>query len=270
MTDLIDIKNNFDQIKSEIEKTKHFTTDKITILKKCFVNALKNTECDYRFTHLIEHFNELTKSFIHNTELLITGVSFEDDKEKWIKECREFSTSITTILYGIQTQILAIPASTAIFMSQIKFQLQANNATLINGTITIASSILFLIVTLVLWGSCSSLILIKNEISKKKARLEHTAKKCYEDVEIYFKRINADRRRVILALGFAMFINLLSFIGSVFISSYYNPKIHCFVYEHTPIIVKTIIDSSNINYCESNNSKIDFYFLTKIHPALCY
>lgn len=242
--------DSINQISIQLQN-EQYKDEKSVLLKNILVTTFKSIKEDIRWNHFISHSKEISDSFSHNVELFITGFKFEDEKEKLLSEIRNFQTALTSTLSGIQSQLFAIPISITIFISQIKYDATTKYITLINSSIVLAATMVFVISLSMLHIQKKTLKTIHDELKQKRERYESGLSECYKTLKPNFDKLEKFHKRNQQILLIIRCFSIISFLTIVLLCSWFTPRTHCYTVNKLPTFIQKYVSNVDLKSCSS-------------------
>lgn len=150
---------------------------------------------------------------------------------------------------GIQSQLFAIPISITIFISQIKYDATTKYITLINLSIFLAATMVFIISLVMLNIQKKTLQAIYDELNQKKKRFEFSIPESYKTLEPTFTQLAQSYERNKLIICMIKFFSTISFIIVLLLCSWFTPRTHCIVVNKLPDFLQRNINHTDLKLC---------------------
>lgn len=146
---------------------------KTALVREALVSFLKQQDQQYRFTHLLTHFNAFSTQLLASYEQYVSNYSFDKVRREYQEKKTEYIVKINKIFDDVATKTFAIPAGVWLAASQI--QVAQINTLGFYKNITFIIIVLGLgtVVCLNLFGQFSSLNALKGEYEPLFKRLEN-------------------------------------------------------------------------------------------------
>jgi hypothetical protein len=156
---------------------------KTALVREALVSFLKQQDQQYRFTHLLTHFNAFSTQLLASYEQYVSNYSFDKVRREYQEKKTEYIVKINKIFDEVATKTFAIPAGVWLAASQIQVAQVNTLGFYKNITFIIIVLVLGIIVCLNLFGQFSSLKALKGEYIPLFKRLENEVGSDMDDFE---------------------------------------------------------------------------------------
>jgi len=207
---------------SSIMNEELYKEDKVRQLKLVLIDLLKNKEEKTRADSLLINIADLTRRFIHNYELFISGFSFENEKEELVKKNREYTHALNNVINSIHTRVIGIPLGTVLPALMIKSENFLMSE--LNIIIFMSSVFIMLVISFSLRSQWVLLQKIRAEYTVKWARMKSDIPNLMGELQEEFNHLESCfklNRNLIISFWLALYLFFLVPV-SVFFDIYFG------------------------------------------------
>jgi hypothetical protein len=185
---------------------------KTALVREALVSFLKQQDQQYRFTHLLTHFNAFSTQLLASYEQYVSNYSFDKVRREYQEKKTEYIVKINKIFDEVATKTFAIPAGVWLAASQIQVAQVNTLGFYKNITFIIIVLVLGIIVCLNLFGQFSSLNALKGEYVPLFKRLENEVGSDIDDFETSRTELSSRFEVVWWKLASSVIITVVLFI----------------------------------------------------------
>lgn len=193
---------------------------KLAMLASAVLEAAGRVEPQGRFTELLRHLDDVTRTVTESYRLFCSNFSYEKVRSDIQDAHIEFTTKIHKTFSDIQSQLLGIPVATVIVSTQMKYAKGLNNQFWINTGILLGSAIFVVIFFLLVMNQRNTLAVLGDEIDRREAKIANDHKRIMDLFEDTFRKLRkriASQKRIV---AIVQVIVVLGFIATAVVYAY--------------------------------------------------
>ncbi|MGY0798896.1 hypothetical protein ACW7G0_07575 [Lysobacter sp. A286] len=193
---------------------------KFAMLASAVQEAAGRVEPQARFTELLSHLDDVTRTVTESYRLFCSNFSYEKVKNDIQDAHIEFTTKIHKTFSDIQSQLLAIPVATVIVTTQMKRAEGLNSQFWINTGVLLGSAIFVVLFWLLVINQRHTLAVLEEEIGRREAAIAKDHERIMDLFETTFRylrnRITSQKRIIAIVQA----IVVLGFVATVVVYVY--------------------------------------------------